>query len=78
MRRLVTVAVRSSRCTLPVAAQDKAADVMKQTREALGGKKLTELKALSLEGPIPARDGAAAGVRDDGADAAAAGQDAPQ
>ena len=51
MRRLLTVAALIA-LTLPVAAQDKAADVMKQTRDTLGGKKLTELKALSLEGPF--------------------------
>jgi hypothetical protein len=51
MRRLLTAAALIA-LTLPVAAQDKAADVMKQAREALGGKKLTELKALALEGPF--------------------------
>ena len=51
MRRLLTVAALLA-LTLPVAAQDKAADVMKQAREALGGKKLTELKSLTLEGPF--------------------------
>jgi hypothetical protein len=38
--------------SMPLAAQDKAADVMKQTREALGGNKLTQLKAITLEGPF--------------------------
>jgi hypothetical protein len=51
MRRLLIVAALVA-LTLPVAAQDKAADVMKQAREALGGKKLTELKSLTLEGPF--------------------------
>jgi hypothetical protein len=37
---------------VPVAAQDKAADVMKQVREALGGAKLEQIKALTLEGPF--------------------------
>ena len=37
---------------LPVAAQDKAADVMKQAREALGGARLEQIKALTLEGPF--------------------------
>ncbi len=40
---------------VPVAAQDKAADVMQQARAALGGAKLEQVKALSLEGPF-ARD----------------------
>ncbi len=37
--------------TIPVAAQDKGADVIKQAREALGGK-LAQVKALSVEGPF--------------------------
>src|SRR5215210_1538980 len=36
----------------PLAAQDKAADVVKEMRKALGGDKLDALKALSLEGPF--------------------------
>jgi hypothetical protein len=36
----------------PLAAQDKAADVMKEMRKALGGDKLDSVKALSLEGPF--------------------------
>ncbi|HXG87314.1 MAG TPA: hypothetical protein VNJ02_03180 [Vicinamibacterales bacterium] len=38
--------------TVPVAAQDKAVDIMKQMRDALGGDKLTQVKALALEGPF--------------------------
>lgn len=37
---------------IPAAAQDQAADVMKQAREALGGEKLEQIKALTLEGPF--------------------------
>jgi hypothetical protein len=37
---------------LPVAAQDKAAEVMETTRAALGGTRLEQIKALSLEGPF--------------------------
>ena len=51
MKRFLTVAALVA-LTLPVAAQDKAADVMKQTREALGGNKLAQLKGLTLEGPF--------------------------
>jgi hypothetical protein len=39
-----------------VAAQDKAADVIKDMRKALGGDKLEAVKTLSLEGPYQ-RDG---------------------
>jgi hypothetical protein len=38
--------------TIPLAAQDKGAEVIRQAREALGGAKLTQIKALSLEGPF--------------------------
>jgi hypothetical protein len=51
MRRFLTVAALVA-FTLPAGAQDKAADVMKQTREALGGSRLEQLKALTLEGPF--------------------------
>ena len=51
MRRLMCVAALAA-LGLPVAAQDKAADVMKQAREALGGSKLAQVKALTLEGPF--------------------------
>jgi hypothetical protein len=40
----------------PLAAQDKAADVLKEMRKALGGDKLEAMKTLSLEGPFQ-RDG---------------------
>ena len=36
----------------PLAAQDKAADVMREMRKALGGDKLESMKALSVEGPF--------------------------
>ena len=39
-------------CDTPLAAQDKAAEVIKQMREALGGDKLAQLKTLTLEGPF--------------------------
>ncbi len=51
MKRLMCIAAVAA-LGLPVAAQDKAADVMKQAREALGGNKLAQVKALSLEGPF--------------------------
>lgn len=38
--------------TVPVAAQDKGAEVMAQAREALGGSKLAQVTALSVEGPF--------------------------
>jgi hypothetical protein len=37
---------------VPVAAQDKAAEVMQKARTALGGARLEQIKALSLEGPF--------------------------
>jgi hypothetical protein len=37
---------------IPVAAQDKAAEVMQKARTALGGARLEQMKALSLEGPF--------------------------
>jgi len=37
---------------MPVAAQDKAAEVMQKTRAALGGPRLEQITALSLEGPF--------------------------
>lgn len=51
MRRLVCAAVVML-LTAPLAAQDKAAEVLKEMREALGGSKLESAKALSLEGPF--------------------------
>jgi hypothetical protein len=51
MKRLMC-AVTLLALTVPAAAQDKAAEIMKQMREALGGSKLSQLKGLSLEGPF--------------------------
>ncbi len=51
MRRIV-LAVLLVALGSPLAAQDKAADVMKEMRKALGGNKLDSVKALSLEGPF--------------------------
>lgn len=49
MKRLLFAAAIVA-LTMPVAAQDKGADVMKQVRVALGGDKVAQVKALSLEG----------------------------
>ena len=51
MKRLMCAAAVVA-LTMPLAAQDKAADVMAQARKALGGDKLAQVKALSLEGPF--------------------------
>jgi hypothetical protein len=51
MRRIVLAALVVALGT-PLAAQDKAADVIKEMRKALGGDKLDALKSLSLEGPF--------------------------
>ena len=51
MRRLLSAAAVLA-LGLQVAAQDKSAEVMKQVRDALGGTRLTQIKALSLEGPF--------------------------
>jgi hypothetical protein len=51
MRRLMCAAIITA-LGAPLAAQDKAAEVMKQAREALGGNKLAQIKALQLEGPF--------------------------
>jgi hypothetical protein len=51
MRHVLCAAVVAA-ITIPVAAQDKGAEVMKQMREALGGDKLAQIKTLSLEGPF--------------------------
>ena len=51
MKRLMCLAAVVA-VSLPVAAQDKAADVMQKARAALGGAKLDQLKTLSLEGPF--------------------------
>src|SRR5262245_54982233 len=51
MKRLMCLAAVAA-LSVPVAAQDKAADVMQKARAALGGGKLDQLKTLSLEGPF--------------------------
>jgi hypothetical protein len=51
MKRVICAAAVLALC-LPVAAQDKAAEVMQKTRAALGGQRLEQIKALSLEGPF--------------------------
>jgi hypothetical protein len=51
MKRVMSLAVLVA-LAAPVAAQDKAVDVMKQAREALGGAKLEQVKALVVEGPF--------------------------
>ena len=51
MKRLMCLAAAVA-LSIPVAAQDKAADVMQKARTALGGAKLDQLKTLSLEGPF--------------------------
>src|SRR5688500_9810785 len=51
MKHFVCAAIVAS-FTVPLAAQDKAAEVMAQVRQALGGDKLAELKALTVEGPF--------------------------
>lgn len=38
--------------SVPLAAQDKAVEVMQKTRATLGGNKLDQVKTLSLEGPF--------------------------
>jgi hypothetical protein len=52
MRRLICMLAVAA-LGAPLAAQDnKGAEIMKQAREALGGNKLAQLKALQLEGPF--------------------------
>jgi hypothetical protein len=51
MKRLMCLAAVVA-LSMPVAAQDKAAEVMQKARAALGGAKLDQLKTLSLEGPF--------------------------
>jgi hypothetical protein len=53
--RLLLSAVALVALGVPAVAQDKAADVMKEARAALGGAKFEQLKTLNLEGPF-ARD----------------------
>jgi hypothetical protein len=61
MKRLVCAAALIA-LTLPAAAQEasqaKAADVMKQLRDALGGEKLSQVKSLIAEGPFAREMGA--------------------
>ena len=49
MKRFVCAAAVVA-LTIPAAAQDKAAEIMSKVRHALGGDKLAQVKALSLEG----------------------------
>jgi hypothetical protein len=51
MRRIALAALLVAFGT-PLVAQDKAAEVVKEMRKALGGGKLESVKALSLEGPF--------------------------
>ncbi len=51
MKRLICAAAVVG-LSLPIAAQDKAADVMQKARATLGGAKLDQVKAVSLEGPF--------------------------
>jgi hypothetical protein len=51
MKRVMWVAALAA-LAIPVAAQDKADEVMKQAREALGGQKLDQIKGLVVEGPF--------------------------
>ena len=49
MNRLVCVAAMLA-LTIPAAAQDKSAEIIGKMRQALGGDKLAQVKALSIEG----------------------------
>ena len=51
MKWLIGVASAAA-FTMPLAAQDKAATVMTELRQALGGDKLAQVNGLSLEGPF--------------------------
>ncbi|MBA3270158.1 MAG: hypothetical protein H0T71_06560 [Acidobacteria bacterium] len=51
MKRLICAAAVVA-LAVPLAAQDKAAAVMQQARATLGGTRLEQVKALSLEGPF--------------------------
>ena len=51
MKRLMCLAAVVA-LGMPLAAQDKAAEVMQQARAALGGGKLDQVKTLSVEGPF--------------------------
>lgn len=52
MTRWIYAAALAALMTTPMAAQDKAVEVMQKTRAALGGAKLEQLNALALEGPF--------------------------
>ena len=52
MKKVMCAAAVMALAVAPLAAQDKAAEVMQKTREALGGAKLEQVKALALEGPF--------------------------
>jgi len=49
---LIVVAIAATLGSSVAAQQDKAADVLKEMRKALGGDKFESLKTLSLEGPF--------------------------
>jgi hypothetical protein len=51
MRRIAVALISMLALSSSVAAQDKAADVIKEMRKALGGDKFDAVKTLSLEGP---------------------------
>jgi hypothetical protein len=52
MKKVMCAAAVVSLVVAPIAAQDKAAEVMQKTRTALGGEKLAQVTALTLEGPF--------------------------
>jgi hypothetical protein len=52
MMKRIVLAVLLVAFGSPLVAQDKAADVLKDMRKALGGDKLDSMKAVSLEGPF--------------------------
>lgn len=56
MRRALVIALALALGSSVGAQQDKAADILKEMRKALGGDKLESMKTLSLEGPFQ-RDG---------------------
>ncbi len=57
MRRVV-LALLVTMLATPLQAQDKAAEVIKEMRKALGGDKLESMRALSVEGPFRREMGA--------------------
>jgi hypothetical protein len=52
MKKVMWAAAVMVVASMPMAAQDKAVEVMQKTRAALGGAKLEQVKALALEGPF--------------------------